>query len=324
VLCRGSSHAALAAVIALAALPAGARGAVVTFGSDLSKPANTSETHGADTAFWNTSGPAIGTVPADGQITELRLKGIAVPSGQHGAPPPLTEFHFQVLRPIGGGAVRVTLSTNPMQIPAGGDPNRISTYRPDGYLCAEKGDYVDFNDEGGFVPTFYPRGVPYQVFSSVPSAATTWFSKDKGTNIGAEFVGQPQHGEELLLQAVLATGVDASPVCGGKKGKVFKGLQFRYRSVNVRRGDAPIRVTCPGVAHGSCHGTLELLAKGKVVGSTGFTVKPTTTVNLHVKLSRHGRRLLRRSRKLGVTAAADTRDESNARVQTRAPLVLNR
>ena len=92
----------------------------------------------------------------------------------------------------------------------------------------------------------------------------------------------------------------------------------------MHRGDAPIRVTCPGVAHGSCQGTLDLLAKGKVVGSTGFSVKPTTTVNLHVMLSRKGRRLLRRTRKLGVTAAADTQDQSNARAQTRAPLVLNR
>src|SRR5204862_3818129 len=121
-------------------------------GSDLTKPANAAETHGADTAFWNASGAAVGAVPANGQITQLRLKGIAVPSGQRGAPAPLTQFHFQVLHPVGGGAVRVSLSTNPMEIPAGGDPNRISTFRPEGFLCAKKGDYVDFNDEGGFVP----------------------------------------------------------------------------------------------------------------------------------------------------------------------------
>src|SRR5204863_6808242 len=131
------------------AAPAASRAAVITFGSDLAKPANVAEAHGADAAFWNVQGAARGnTVPAGGQITKLRLKGIAVPSRARGAPAPRTEFHFQVLHQNADGSVSVRLSTNPMHLPAGGDPNRISSYRPEGYLCARPGDYVDFNDEG--------------------------------------------------------------------------------------------------------------------------------------------------------------------------------
>ena len=67
-----------ALMVALLALPAAGHAAVITFGSDLSKPANLSEARGPDVAFWNTSGAELGNpVPANGQITQLRLKGFA-------------------------------------------------------------------------------------------------------------------------------------------------------------------------------------------------------------------------------------------------------
>jgi hypothetical protein len=208
----------LAIAAALLSLPAAGHAAVIKFGSNLSKRATISEARGPDAAFWNVGGAALGNaVPADGQITKLRLKGIAVPSRKRGAPRPRTEFHFQVLHPNGGGSLRVMLSTNPMHIAAGGRSNRIRTYRPKGFLCAKRGDYVTFNDEGGFVPRYYPNGVPYRVFASAPGAVTNVFSQDNGTGIGAIFAGSPLQGQELLLQAVLATGRNASVVCGGRK-----------------------------------------------------------------------------------------------------------
>jgi hypothetical protein len=320
---RRGALALIALVAALLALPAAAGAKVITFGSDLKKPANRAEVHGPDTAFWNASGAALGNpVPADGQITQLRLKGTAIASKLPGAPAPLTQFHFQVLHPNPDGSMSVTLSTNPMDLPVGGDPNRISTYRPQGYLCAKKGDYVDFNDEGGFVPDFYPGGVPYQVFSSSPNAVTSWFSQNNGTNIGAVFTGAPTRGEELLLQAVLATDGDASPVCGGKRGKQFRGLQISRGSATVSRGFVPVRVTCPGVAQGRCQGTLTLSEGGAVVGSIGLWVKPTTTINLHVKLSKAGQALLKKRKKLKVIAAASTRDLGTGRANTSAPIML--
>jgi hypothetical protein len=208
----------LALSAALLSLPAAAHAAVMRIGSSLSKRATHSEARGPDTAFWNISGAARGNaVPASGQITKLRLKGVAVRSRKRGAPRPRSEFHFQVLHPNGDGSVHVILSTNPMHIPVGGNPNRISAYRPKGYLCVRRGDFVSFNDEGGFVPRYYPRGVHYRVFASRPGAVTNVFSSDNGTGIGAIFSGAPMQGRELLLQAVLATGRNASTVCGGTK-----------------------------------------------------------------------------------------------------------
>ena len=55
-------------------------------------------------------------------------------------------------------------------------------------LCVGQGDYVDFNDEGGFVgggPPPYPAGVPYEVIGAVPGAAMDSFVRDGGTNNGA-------------------------------------------------------------------------------------------------------------------------------------------
>ena len=70
-------HAAIAAA-AFLVLPAAASAAVVDFGSDLSAPANVSEAHGADTAFWGLSVKGKNnSVPASGQIkVTLALTGI--------------------------------------------------------------------------------------------------------------------------------------------------------------------------------------------------------------------------------------------------------
>src|SRR5436190_3099120 len=158
-------HAAIAAVVTLA-LPATASAEVINFGSDLTAPATVAEAHGADTAFWGLSVKGMpDSTPASGQITEIRLKGTAVPSPAAGAPAPLNEVHIQVVHPQPDGSVTVSLSTDPFYVPIGGDPNKISEYHAAGYLCVKKGDYVDFNDEGGFVFPYYPNGVPFPVFS---------------------------------------------------------------------------------------------------------------------------------------------------------------
>src|SRR3954471_20025001 len=187
-------HAAIAAA-AFLALPTAASAAVIDVGSDLSAPANVSEAHGADTAFW---GLAVkghdNRVPASGQITEIRLKGTALPSLQAGAPAPLNEVHIQVIHPQPNGSVTVSLSTDPFYVPIGGNPNQVSKYHPAGYLCAEKGDYLTFNDEGGFNPPLFPEGVPFQVFSNVGGSTTAQYTRDNGTNIGATFAGAPKQG----------------------------------------------------------------------------------------------------------------------------------
>jgi hypothetical protein len=127
---------------------------------------------------------------------------------------PLTQVHFQVLRPRGGGSVKVIATSNTLKVPASGDPNQVSTFHPVNF-CVHKGDFVDFNDAGGFDHAAYPNGVPYQMFAHVTGSVTDFFSKAGGTLNGASFTGAPRQGEELLMQMSLATGTSATPLCGG-------------------------------------------------------------------------------------------------------------
>jgi hypothetical protein len=210
---RSLLHAAIAvAVVAVGAWAATAEAKLTRFGSSLKAPANLAEAHGADSVFWGNSlasGRRV-RVPASGQIRSVRLKGVAVQPA--GAPAPLTEFHLQTLRSRGGGAVEVRLTSQPFNIAVGGDPNRITTYRPIN-LCAKKGDFVAFNDEGGFNPPWYPNGVAYQVFSRRPGSKTRFYTENNGTNNGARFRGTIHRGQELLMQMVLGTGRHASAPC---------------------------------------------------------------------------------------------------------------
>jgi hypothetical protein len=197
------------------AVPAGGQAALVTFGSSLSAPATKAEAHGADSAFWDVSlaGGGASSAPASGQITAIRLKGIALSSGSK---PPRTSVHFQDLRPHGQGSVRVVSTTSTFHVPASGDPNQTSTFHPVNF-CVHRGDYVDFNDQGGFVPSSYPQGVPYQMFAAVSGSVTDFYTRSGGTLNGAVFAGAPHQGEELLMQMSLATGSNATPLCGGSK-----------------------------------------------------------------------------------------------------------
>jgi hypothetical protein len=171
------------------------------------------EAHPVDAAFWDVSLAAGGvpSAPASGQITTIRLKGIALSSAKK---PPLTQVHFQVLRPGGAGSVRVIATGGAVSVPASGDPNQVSTFHPVNF-CVHQGDFVDFNDAGGFDSAAYPRGVPYQMFARVAGSVTDFYSRAGGTLNGASFTGAALPDEELLMQMTLATGTSATPLCGG-------------------------------------------------------------------------------------------------------------
>ena len=47
------------------------------------------------------------------------------------------------------------------------------------------GDYVAFNDEGGYVPYIYRSGVPYQVLGAARGSVMNSFIRGNGTNNGA-------------------------------------------------------------------------------------------------------------------------------------------
>jgi hypothetical protein len=200
-----------AAAAAVLCLPATAPANKIRFGSDLTAPADRAEAHGADSVFWNTLLPngRRTTAPARGQVLAVKVKGTAVKNGDTA---PSTIFHIQVLHPRSNGGVRVSLTSALFHVPVGGDRNRVTTYHPVN-LCVKKGDYVAFNDSGGFNPPHYPSGTPFRVFSSVAGSTTNFYTKDNGTNNGSVFSGAPHGGEQLLMKVVLGTGQDSGSFC---------------------------------------------------------------------------------------------------------------
>jgi hypothetical protein len=184
----------------------------VKFGSSLSATASKTMTQGVDTALWARTIPGRRAgAPATGRVAAIKLKGCAV---ENGGRPPLTQIHFQTLRPGGGSAAKVYLTSGPFNMPVcghGGSGATVTTFHPVN-LCAHKGDFVDFNDEGGFAPPAYPNGVPYQVLAAVAGSTTSTFTGGNATNNGSTLAGHSLAGTELLMQMTLATG-RAAGVC---------------------------------------------------------------------------------------------------------------
>lgn len=211
---RRHPAAALATLVLLAvaaAVPSGAQARRVTFGSSLSGPVTQAYARGVDTALWSRSlAGRRATAPAKGRVISVRLEGCAVAEG---AKAPLTRFHIQTLHPRGGSSASVFLTGGPFNLPVcghGGSDSTITTFQT-GNLCAHKGDYVAFNDEGGF-GAGYPGGVPYRVLRAAPGATTDAFTGANRTNNGASITGHALAGTELAMQMTLGTGQDAG-VC---------------------------------------------------------------------------------------------------------------
>jgi hypothetical protein len=246
---------ALVSLLALA-LPAASSAAISAFGSPLGVPAtlNTAEDlnytgsgiavpgaviriphDGADTALWNVALPDGAPVaPAAGQVLKFSLEGCA--KRPQGAPAPLTQIHFQDLVPQPDGGARINVTSQAFDIPVcgegGASGSTVTSYEPT-HFCVAQGDYVAFNDEGGWVPgengglSPYPSGVPYMVIGSVKGATMDSFIRGGGTNNGALISPSDStyhdgfaanHDQELMLQATLGTGADANKDCGGTQG----------------------------------------------------------------------------------------------------------
>jgi hypothetical protein len=330
--------------------PAGGNAATMTFGSSLSVPATRDTANdlgysgsnialpgsvfhishdGADTALWNaqlaSGSPA---APDSGQIVSVSLEGCA----KSGGPPPLTQIHFQDLAPQGGGAMKVNVTTQAFDIPVcgqgGASGSTITSYQPTNF-CAAQGDYVDFNDEGGFVassngPPPYPSGVPYMVIGSVPGSTMDSFVRNGGVGNGSTFsptdttyhdgfVANP--GEELMLQATLATGPDATPLCpGGTKGKPdlssygagswhrnspLVTLPSQQDGMNAH-GVVQVAVYCHALS-GTCRGTLWLYSRARhgaraaLLGKAPFSVGAQHTGKIRVHLGSFAQRLIGRA-----------------------------
>jgi hypothetical protein len=258
---------------------------------------------GADTALWNYSDAhGADPVPSTGQAKKIELEGCAQKAAN--GPRPLTTVHFQDLSPLPGGGAKVNLTSQGFDLPICGEngagASTITTYLPIN-LCVSAGDYVGFNDSGGYVENIYRNGVPYQVLGAVTGATTDSLIKDNGTGNGATLspsVKSSNDGfatnrdEELMMRVTLATDGDATHICPGGKAGLPPPL-------------APIRVSpqTDGVNHGRivaiavfcrvspCQGTATLTVPGDATysgeatyGRVGFSLQANKTVHLPIRV----------------------------------------
>src|SRR5437588_508239 len=144
-----------------------------------------------------------------------------------------------MLRHVGApirAALPLAVALGVLAVPAcgvgGASTSSVSTYQPTNF-CVHQGDFVDFNDEGGFDPGFYPAGVAYEVIGRSAGGAMSSFVRANATNNGDALASTDSTNHdgfaanssvEVLLQAALGTGPDATPLCpGGTKGTPGRG-----------------------------------------------------------------------------------------------------
>lgn len=335
---RGATVAALAAGIALLG-PATGLAETHTFGSDLTRSASVEHAHQADTAFWTSAAPGGGnpTVPFDGQIKAVRVKGMAIARADGrpaGSPGGETMFHVQA---ITGSTFRIT--SQALSLPNTGDAQQVTTFPLENF-CAKAGDRIAYNTVGGFDGVGdqlngpnglspYPMGTPLRIFASAPGGAVDFYEQANGTDNGESIApngSAPRSadqgsvhsgtlgGEELLMQMVIATGDDRSYECGGPntyrpadplripRAPVAQKTTIPARQrVNVSsKGIAGLALFCqPGA--GACTGKVTIYAKVRAkrvaIGAKAFSIGAKSTGKLQVKLSRSGFRLWQRSRR---------------------------
>ncbi len=347
--------ASLAVLLAILA-PAGAGAAILTIGSPLSVPAtlNTAENlgypgtytavppapdapngefhtfhYGADTAIWNI-GEASGNpqTPATGQAVKVSLEGCAQEAS--GGPAPLTEIHFQDLSPLPGGGAKVNLTSQGFNIPicgqGGASGSTVTTYEPIN-LCVSAGDYVGFNDEGGYVPNVYRDGVPYQVLGAVRGSSAASFLRDGGTGNGATMSSSDKSAndgyavsqeEELMLQATIGTGTDATHICdGGTAGlpPTLPPIRVSPQTDGVNHERivsiavyCRLQPACKGVATLTLPQTSGYASASGVshstVGRKGFSLTPNKTSHLPIRISNSVLGLIRRNHGVALTLTA--------------------
>jgi hypothetical protein len=320
--------------------PATSPAAITTFGSPLSVPAtlNTSENlgyygtytpvppnpeapnglfhtphFGADTVLWN-AGNAAGDPrsPATGQAVKVSLEGCAKPAS--GGPSPLTQIHIQDITPLAGGGARVNITSQPFDIPVcgrgGASGSTVTSYVPIN-LCVARGDYVGFNDEGGYVENVYRSGVAYQVIGAVPGSRMNSFLRNNGTGNGATMSSHdtsPNDGffsnsnEELMMQVSLGTGSDATHICAGGTGGLppappAVSLLPQTDGVNHQR-IVSVAIYC-GVSP-ECNGAATLSVGSRRDGHASFNLPGNHTSHVPIRVSPQMMGLIRRAH--GVSA----------------------
>ena len=307
--------------LAVAFGPASADAAIQTFGSPLSVPATLNTTEdlsyqgmntavppspeapngifhtfhfGADTALWNTAQP----VPVGGEVLKVSLEGCAQPAS--GGPAPLTQIHFQDVSPLPGGGAKVNLTSGGFEVPVCGQgrasASTVTSYEPSG-LCVSQGDYVDFNDEGGYVENVYRDGVPYQVLGSARGSTLASFIKGGGTGNGATMSSSDtgamegfayDQNEELMMRVTLGTGPNARYVCpGGSKDAppVLPSIDVHPQTDGINH-ERVVAVAIYCRLTPTCNGVATLTVGGKRVSTreVPFSVPGDTTSHVPIRL----------------------------------------
>lgn len=281
--------------------------------------------YGADAALWSTrQAKGAPRAPATGQAVKVALEGCAVPASD--GTPPLTQIHFQDLSPLSGGGTKVNLTSQAFDIPVcgqgGASGSTVTTYDPIN-LCVSAGDYVAFNEEGGFVGHSYQSGVPYRVMGRVAGSATASFIRGGGTNNGNVFSPSDTSamdgysdtsGAELMMRVTLGTGHDATHICpGGKQGLPPALAPIRVSpqtdGVNSSRIVAVAvfcRVTpCNGVATVSANGANTSTYSGnETYGRAGFSLPANKTVHLPIRVNAKLLRIIRAKHGVSTTLTA--------------------
>jgi hypothetical protein len=275
---------------------------------------------GADTALWNTAlNGGIPTAPATGQAVKVMLEGCA--QSAPGGPRPLTQIHFQDITPLPGGGAKVNVTSQPFEIPIcganGASGSTITTYEPEN-LCVSQGDYVDFNDEGGYVENVYRNGVPYQVIGSAPGSTMDSFIKGGGTNNGSAMSPSERSAmegfatndnEELMLQVELGTGADANHNCGGGTGGLpppppalapFR-ISPQTDGINAHHVVAVAFYCRPTTG---CKGTATVTYQHKVLGHTSFSVHGDATSHVPIRLVAKSIALIRKHHGISTVLSA--------------------
>lgn len=313
-------------------LSSSAHAALLTLGSGLDLDAASSinenseriQQQGADTAFWPiriSNGSAV-QVPEDGQIVKVTLKGTVFK--EDGASPPANLIHFQSLEPAAAdGSRKVWLTSGAFYLPID-QPNAISSYRPEN-LCIHQGGTWTFNDVGGHTfagsyepggPTdqhHYIGGARFALFGLSDAATTVQYTAADQTKNGYTLYpsttnqqidfpyGNTKDGVELLMQVVVATGMDRSEACGGPRrhpdgSLVQVGPDPMYMKVVTDRGKAQrpyvtkdrkfqVGVYCGGEEIPACTGKATILIGKRVLDDADFTIPQMKSGRISMRLS---------------------------------------
>ncbi|HEV7161777.1 MAG TPA: hypothetical protein VGN25_00840 [Solirubrobacteraceae bacterium] len=346
----------LIACFATGVVPASANAAITTLGSPLSQPAtlNTAENlgytgssvavppapdapngvyhvyhDGVDSALWNASlASGAPQAPQTGQAVKISLEGCAEPSSSGAAP--LTQIHFQDLSPLPEGGAHANITSQAFDIPVcgqgGASGSTVSTYEPIN-LCVAAGDYVAFNDEGGFAPGSYPNGVPYRVIGATGGSTMDSYLRDNGTGNGATFAPADvtsedgfarNSGEELMMQVTLGTGADATHICaGGTQGAppVLAPIRVSPQTDGINHERivsiavfCRLQPTCKGVATLSVSNLSGYAGTSgshpSTVGRASFNLAPNKTTHLPIRLSSSVMGVIRKHHGIAVTLTA--------------------